>query len=46
MDKKRYKEEEKCEACERLRKGLTWFGDPPTCYKHRKKGSLISRYVL
>ena len=40
---KRYKEEEKCEACERLRKGLTWVGDPPLCLKHRKKVK-IERY--
>ena len=33
---KRYKDEE-CEACKKLRKGLTWVGDPPKCRKHRKK---------
>lgn len=37
MNKKRYKEEDECEACKRLRKGLTWVGDPPVCREHRKK---------
>jgi len=31
---------EECEACKKLRHGLTWFGDPPTCLKHRKKVKL------
>lgn len=30
------KHEEKCPACEALRKGLNWVGDPPKCIKHRK----------
>jgi len=29
--------EKDCEACKRLRRGLTWFGDePPKCPKHMK----------
>ena len=28
---------EKCKACDALRKGTTWVGEPPKCAKHRKK---------
>ncbi len=31
------KEERECKACEALRKGLTWIGDPPKCRKHEEK---------
>jgi hypothetical protein len=35
--------EKDCEACKKLRLGLTWIGDPPKCRKHKKKPH-ITRY--
>jgi len=29
--------ENDCEACKKLRLGLTWVGDPPKCREHTKK---------
>ena len=29
--------EEECEACKALRRGLTWIGVPPRCSKHQKR---------
>jgi len=36
LNTKKTVSKEPCEDCKRLRRELTWFGDPPKCWKHRK----------
>jgi NAD-dependent SIR2 family protein deacetylase len=31
------KDDERCDECDRLRKGTLWYGEPPKCWRHRKR---------
>ena len=35
VEVKKMSEENECEVCKKLRKDLTWVGDPPKCRKHK-----------